>query len=132
MMTTELTVLALAGLLAALQYALMAVAANRDLGWRWTTSPRDTPYPRPLRLVTGRLVRALQNLFEALILYTAAVVVVILSDQGSAVTEYLAWTWFAARLLYVPAYAFGWWPWRSVIWSLGFFATLGMFVVTLY
>jgi uncharacterized MAPEG superfamily protein len=131
MMTTELTVLALGGLLATLQFALMSIAANQDLGWRWTTSPRDTP-PGPMRPITGRLIRALQNLFEALILYAAAVVVVILSDQTSALTEYLAWTWLAARLLYLPAYAFGWSPWRSVIWSAGFFATLGLFLVALY
>ena len=29
------------------------------------------------------------------------------------------------------AYAFGWRPWRSAIWSVGFFATLTMIVAAL-
>lgn len=44
-MTPELTALALAGLLQAAQYALMAVPANLELGAAKTLSPRD-----PVRL----------------------------------------------------------------------------------
>jgi uncharacterized MAPEG superfamily protein len=28
-----------------------------------------------------------------------------------------------ARVLYIPAYYFGWAPWRSLIWFVGFTAT---------
>lgn len=37
----------------------------------------------------------------------------------------------AARILFVPAYAFGWQPWRSLIWSVGFLATTVMLVAAL-
>ncbi|MDP1577536.1 MAG: MAPEG family protein, partial [Cypionkella sp.] len=37
----------------------------------------------------------------------------------------------AARVLYVPAYAFGLRPWRSAIWAVGFFATLTLIVAAL-
>lgn len=130
-MTAELTVLALAGLLQAVQYILFAIPANLELGTRYTSSPRDTAPPRPLSTVTGRLQRAMNNHFEGLILFTLAVVVVTLGDQSSALTRSAAWTYLAARLLYLPAYAFGWRPWRSAIWAVGFFATLTMIVAAL-
>ncbi len=36
-----------------------------------------------------------------------------------------------ARVLYVPAYAFGWVPWRSLIWAVGLVATLLLLVAAL-
>lgn len=130
-MTAELTALALAGLLQTVQFGLFAIPANVELGTRYTSSPRDTPPPRPLSTVTARLHRALNNHFEGLILFTLAVVVVTLGDQSTPVTRIAAWTYLGARLLYVPAYAFGWRPWRSAIWGIGFFATLTMIVAAL-
>lgn len=130
-MTPELTVLALAGLLQAVQFTLFAVPANVELGTGYTTSPRDRPPSRPMSIVTGRLQRALNNHFEGLVLFTVAVVVVTLGHQSTAVTQTAAWTYLGARVLYIPAYALGWRPWRSAIWGLGFFATLTMIVAAL-
>lgn len=130
-MTPELTVLALAALLQAVQFALFALPANRELGTAYTTSPRDHPPSKPLSIRTARLQRALNNHFEALILFTLAVVVVTLGNQSGPITQYAAWTYLAARILYIPAYVFGWRPWRSAIWSVGFFATLVMIVAAL-
>ncbi|MFC7705234.1 MAPEG family protein [Plastorhodobacter daqingensis] len=130
-MTPELTALALAALLQALQFLALAIMANRELGPRYTTGPRDDAPPRPLSPVAGRLQRALSNHFEGLILFTVAVVVVSLSGQAGGFTAACAWIYLVARALYVPAYAFGWSPWRSVIWGVGFSATLSMIVVAL-
>ncbi|MGL6210835.1 MAG: MAPEG family protein [Paracoccaceae bacterium] len=130
-MTPELTTLALAALLQAVQFALFAIPANKELTVGFTSSPRDRPPSRQLSQTTARLQRALNNHFEALILFTLAVVVVTLGQQSSPVTHYAAWTYLAARILYVPAYAFGWVPWRSVFWGIGFFATLTMIVSAL-
>ncbi len=130
-MTPELTALALAGLLQAVQYVAFAIPANRELGTTYTSGPRDTAPPRPLSPVTARLQRALNNHFEALILFTLAVVIVTLGSQSTPVTRYAAWTYLAARVLYIPAYALGWRPWRSAIWGVGFFATLTMIVAAL-
>jgi len=48
-MTPELTALALADLLQAVQYALMAILANLELGTAKTLSPRDaTRLGKPL------------------------------------------------------------------------------------
>ena len=131
-MTAELTALALAGLLQVGQYALFAIPANVQLGTGYTSSPRDRPPSRQLSLRTARLQRALTNHFEGLILFTLAVVVVVtLGNQSTAVTQYAAYIYLAARVLYVPAYAFGLRPWRSAIWAVGFFATLTMIVAAL-
>jgi uncharacterized MAPEG superfamily protein len=130
-MTSELTALALAGLLQVAQFALFAIPANMQLGTGYTSSPRDRPPSRQLSLRTARLQRALTNHFEGLILFTLAVVVVTLGNQSTAVTQYAAYIYLAARVLYVPAYAFGLRPWRSAIWAVGFFATLTMIVAAL-
>lgn len=130
-MTPELTVLALAGLVQGVQFAVFAIPANLELGTGYTSSPRDRPPSRQLSLTTARLQRALNNHFEGLILFTLAVVVVTLGQQSSPVTHAAAWTYLAARILYVPAYAFGWRPWRSAIWGVGFAATLTMIVAAL-
>ncbi len=130
-MTPELTALALAGLVQALQFTLFAIPANIELGPGYTSSPRDRPPSRPMSVMTGRLQRAMNNHFEGLILFTLAVVVVTLGQQSTPVTQYAAWTYLAARILYVPAYLFGLRPWRSVIWAAGFFATLTMILASL-
>jgi uncharacterized MAPEG superfamily protein len=135
-MTPELTALTLAGLLQVVQYVLMAVPANRELGTAKTASPRDPdrlgrPLMEQVSRRTGRLIRALDNHFEGLILFTLAVVVVTLGGRASGFTAACAWTYLAARVLYVPAYAFGWSPWRSAIWFVGFIATAAMLVAAL-
>mgnify|MGYP005850498927 CR=1 FL=1 len=130
-MTPELTVLALAALLQYLQFVLFAVPANVELGTGYTSSPRDLPPSRPMSVRTGRLQRAMTNHFEALILFTIATVVVTLSGQATPFTAGCAWAYLGARVLYIPAYAFGWRPWRSAIWAIGFFATAAMLVAAL-
>jgi uncharacterized MAPEG superfamily protein len=135
-MTPELTALALAGLLQVVQYVLMSVPANLELGPGKTLGPRDPdrlgkPLVEQVSPRTGRLYRALDNHFEGLILFTLAVVVVTLSGQSTALTAACAWTYLAARILYVPAYAFGLVPWRSVVWLVGFAATALMLLAAL-
>ena len=130
-MTPELLALTLAALLQTLQYAAFAIPANMELGIRYTASCRDTPPPKPLSQTTARLQRALNNHFEALILFTIAALVITLSNQSTPITQYAAYTYLAARILYIPAYAFGWTPWRSAIWGVGFFATLTMLIAAL-
>ena len=135
-MTPELTALALAGLLQVIQFMLMSIPANLELGPGKTLGPRDPdrlgkPLIEQVSSRTGRLFRALNNHFEGLILFTLAVVVVTLSDQSSTFTAACAWTYLVARVLYVPAYAFGLVPWRSLIWMVGFSATTLMLLAAL-
>ena len=129
-MAAETTALALAALLQAAQIGVAAAVMNRDVGAKWNASARDSqPEFSPM---TGRLRRAVDNHFEALILFTIAVVVVMIGDAGSPLTVLCAWSYLAARVLYVPAYALGWSPWRSLIWAVGFVATLTMIIASLF
>ena len=128
-MTPELTVLALAALLQGLQLAAFSVAANRQVGPKVTTGTRDNA--PTLTGTAGRLQRVVSNHFEGLILFTVAVLVVTLGQQGSGFTAACAWAYLAARILYAPAYVFGWVPWRSAIWGVGFLATLLMILASL-
>lgn len=129
MMTPELTILALAGLLQVVQFCIYSVLAQMQVGSKYAASPRDTP--RQLTGFAGRAQRALNNHFEGLILFTAAVVVVTLSGQSTATTATCAFVYLGARLLYLPAYLFGWSPWRSLIWFVGFIATTVMLILAL-
>ncbi|AWZ19378.1 inner membrane protein [Roseovarius sp. TM1035] len=125
-MTPELTALTLAALLQAVQFVLYAIPANLELGPGYTMSARDREPSKQLSPKTARLGRALSNHFEGLILFTIAVVVVTLGATSSPVTAACAYTYLAARVAYIPAYYFGLRPWRSLIWAVGFGATLLM------
>ncbi|MCV2894103.1 MAPEG family protein [Lentibacter sp. XHP0401] len=130
-MSAELTVLALAALLQALQFLLYAVPANLELGPGYTMSARDRPPSREMSDRTARLGRAMNNHFEGLILFTIAVLVVTLGNQATGFTAACAWAYLAARVLYIPAYAYNMRPWRSLVWAVGFFATLSMILAAL-
>lgn len=133
-MPVEIKVLALAALWQLVQFFLMAIPVNLEVGTRKTLSSRDAEtiggsIQSQVSARTARLIRALDNHFEALILFTIAVVVVVLSDKSGPVTQFCAWIYLLSRVLYVPAYAFNWVPWRSVIWAAGFLATAAMLIV---
>lgn len=128
-MSAELTALGLAALLQATQIALAGAVMNRDVGAKWNASARDTQ--PEFSALTGRLRRAVNNHFEALVLFTIAVVLVSMSDATNVWTVFYSWLYLLARVLYVPAYAFGWSPWRSLIWAVGFFSTLAMILIAL-
>ena len=130
-MTPELTALTLAALLQMAQFILYAVPANMELGPKYTGGSRDFPPDTPLSKRTARLGRALSNHFEGLILFGIAATVITVSGQSTGFTAACAWIYLGARILYVPAYAFGLNPWRSVIWGCGFFATLAMLIAAL-
>lgn len=65
-------------------------------------------------------------------MFTLAVVVVTMGQQGSFFTALMAWIYLGARILYVPAYVLGWVPGRSLIWSVGMGATVLMILAALF
>lgn len=131
-MTSELVVLVLAALLAVVQLGWLALRANLELGVKHFLTPRDEAPPRPLSTGTARLKRAYENHIETLPLFAIAVVVLALAGKGGAVTAALAWLYLGARVLFVPAYLFGWNPWRSLIWAVGFAAIVLMLLAALF
>jgi len=128
-MPVELKVLGYAALLQFVQFIVMAIPVNVQLGVAYTGGNRDEQ--KQATGVPGRLKRALENHFEGLILFTIAVLVVTLGGASSQLTEYCAWAYLWARVLYVPAYASGVFLVRSLIWSVGFIATAVMLIAAL-
>lgn len=128
-MTLELQVLGWAVVLAAVQLVLYAIPANMQLGVDYTAGPRDER--RELSGRAARLERAFRNHVEGLALFTPAVVVVVAADAASAFTGACAVTYLVARLVYVPCYALGVRFLRSIVWAVGFFATLLMLLAAL-
>ena len=137
MIATEITVLVLAALLQVVQLILMAVPANLELGVGKTLSPRDAArlggsLQSQVSVRTGRLMRALNNHFEALLLFAIAVIAVTLTDKSTLLTVVCSWAYLVARVLYIPAYVFAWVPWRSMIWMVGLSATVFMLLSVLF
>lgn len=128
-MPVELKVLGYAALLQFVQFIVMAIPVNLQLGVAYTGGNRDEQ--KQATGVAGRLKRALDNHFEGLILFTIAVLVVVLGEASSDLTERCAWAYLWARILYVPAYASGIYLVRSLIWTVGFAATAIMLVAAL-
>ena len=127
-MTPELTVLCLAALLQVGQIALYSVAGQAQAGTKAALKPRDQKIE--LTGKAGRIHRAMNNHFEALPLFAiAALVTAHAGSTGFTVT--MAWLYLLARILYIPAYVFGWVPWRSFIWLAGLVATTLMLLAAL-
>ncbi len=135
-MTPELTALAYAALFQGLHFAVLSALAYFELGGGKLVAPRDPerlgkPLAEHVSVRTGRLFRAMNNHFEALILFTAAVAVVSLADKNTGFSAICAYAYLGARVLYVPAYYFGLTPWRTLIWFVGFTATMLMLLSAL-
>ncbi len=128
-MPLEVTILAWAGLLLVVQFVLMAASNTLQLGIGYTSGPRDER--REPTGMAGRLTRAFNNMLEALIFFTLAVVVVTLGEAASRATALAAKVFLVARIVYVPAYASGIPMLRSVVWSVGFLATVFMVIQAL-
>lgn len=117
-MTTELVALGWTLVLAIVQIFLHAGARNRETGLQYNAGPRDGGAP-PEGVVTGRLRRARDNLYETLPLFAVAVLVAHAAGREGTTTAYAAWTYLVARIVYVPLYAFGVPMVRSLVWGLG-------------
>lgn len=129
-MTTELTVLSLAALLWIAQFVAYLIAGHGRVDVLHAIGPRDTPFEKPA--VMGRLHRALSNHTEGLVVFAIAALVVTTSGQSNGFTGTCSWIYLIARVIYVPAYALGWTPWRTVIWMIGLVATTALLLAALF
>ena len=116
-MTTELTMLGWTLVLALVQIGLVGTLRTSETGLSFNVSARDGEAPPP-RPITARLQRAQANLFETLPLFAAAVLIAHVAQRNSDATVLGAQLYLAARVLYVPLYAFGVPYLRTVVWSV--------------
>ena len=103
-MTSDLWALLAALALASVQLTLSSVLSLRQLGGAWIAGPRDEP--REVSGLSGRFVRAHRNLLEIFPQFAAALFLVHAAQAVGSLSAFGAWLFVAARVAYVPAYAF--------------------------
>jgi len=118
-MSSELMFLAWTLVLALVQILLTAQMRTLEVGTRYMPGPRDVPSPVPVGIVTGRLARAQKNLFETLPIFIGAVLATQIAGIHNSFTYWGALLYFAARVIYVPLYAFGISYLRTLVWLVG-------------
>jgi uncharacterized MAPEG superfamily protein len=131
-MNIELTMLAWTLMLAIVQILLPAHFRTRETGFDYNMSARDRSAPAPVGLITGRLMRAQQNLMESLPIFIAAVLMAHALHLHNGATISGAVIYFIARVIYVPLYAFGIPVIRTLAWltsMLGIFLLLGAILI---
>jgi uncharacterized MAPEG superfamily protein len=116
-MTTELTILGWALVLALVQIMLASGLRSAETGMAYNMGARDAEAP-PMRPITARMQRAQANLFETLPLFAAAVLIAHLGGRLGEPTLWGSYAYLAARVLYVPLYAFGVPVVRSLVWGV--------------
>ncbi|OYX43837.1 MAG: hypothetical protein B7Z02_07735 [Rhodobacterales bacterium 32-67-9] len=128
-MSSELNILALYGLYTALILILKVTGATGQLGMGYLLSSRDEQ--RTLTGITARLDRALSNSVTAMALFAPAILILALKDGFSGTTLTAAQAFLVARVLYVPAYGLGITGIRTLLWLVGFAATVILYLMAL-
>lgn len=128
-MSSELNILALYGLYTALILLLQVTGAMSQLGMGYLLSSRDEH--RTLTGITGRLDRALVNSVTAMALFAPAILILAVKEEFGTTTLTAAQAFLIARILYVPAYALKLTGVRTLLWLVGFAATVALYLVAL-
>ena len=128
-MTTPFLCIFLAFVLTMAGKGPVALAMARQPGGYDNSSPRDQQ--AQLGGWGRRAVAAHLNSFEAFPAFAAAVFVAVLGHADPTWTTRLAVAFVIARLLYTPLYIADLANLRSLVWTLGFFATCALFALPL-
>lgn len=126
---TELQALVAFGLLTALNVVWQATGSLGQLGIAYLMGARDEQ--REVTGLAARLNRALNNAITAMALFAPAVLLILVTDQTTPASALAATVFFIARLIYLPAYAFGITGVRTLAWSAGFAATVSLYLLAL-
>jgi uncharacterized MAPEG superfamily protein len=119
----ELSMLAIAIVLGLFQLLIAARAGNSQRGLKWNVGPRDEA-PKSVSKVAGRLERASRNFMETFPFFAAAVIVATLAGRHNWATLWGAQLYVAARIVYLPLYAFGVPGLRTLVWLVATIAIL--------
>lgn len=122
-MPIELKMLAWSVVLGLAHVLLGAALTTHQRGLRWNVGARDAVLP-PVTGVAARVDRALRNFLETFPFFAAAVLAVVVLEQGGASTALGAQCYFWARLAYVPLYAAGVPYLRTVVWGVSLWGLL--------
>lgn len=125
-MSNELSILALNGLLVLATILVQVLLALPQLGLPYLAGPRDEGR-RPTGMA-ARALRAVDNSVIAIALFAPAVLILAAKEGGFTATTLLAaQVYLAARVIYVPLYLFGVPYLRTLVWTVGFMATVMLY-----
>jgi uncharacterized MAPEG superfamily protein len=119
----ELSMLVVAIMLGLFQLLIAARAGNSQRGLKWNVGPRDEA-PKSVSKVAGRLERAFRNFMETFPFFAAAIIVAALAGRHNWATLWGAQIYVAARIVYLPLYAFGVPALRTLVWLVATIAIL--------
>ena len=126
-MTSELSILALYGLLVILILVVQALFGAAQLGLPYLATARDEG--RELSGMGARVERSLNNSIVALALFAPAVLILTTTSATTANSLLAAQIFLIARVIYAPLYWFGI-PWlRTEAWAAGFLATIYLYLM---
>lgn len=117
--STEISVLLMAVLLGLCHIGVQGLNSDFERGLKWALGPRDEA--KPISQIGARLERASKNFQETFPFMLALLLIVEISARSTELTRNLSIIWLLARIIYFPAYAFGWW-FRSWAWIISLLA----------
>jgi len=129
MFESELSILAVYGLFLAITIAAQASGVMAQLGIGYTLSARDET--KSASGMTARIERAKNNSVVAMTLFAPAVLILAAKQAFDPTTLVSAQIFLIARLIYLPAYAFGITGLRTLTWIVGFTATISLYFLAL-
>ena len=123
--STEIAVLGWSVVLLLVQIILQATSTY-DLG-PYLLGPRDDNRQSG-NVMAGRFKRALENLLETYPAFVALALALVVTGKSGGIAATGAWVWHAARVVYVPLYAFGVPAVRTLAWVVSVVGLLMMLV----
>lgn len=130
-MSVELTMLAIASVLGLFHLLIAARSGNSQRGLRWNVGARDE-VPPPVGKVAGRLERAFRNFMETFPFFAVAIILCALAARHNWATIWGAQAYVAARIVYLPLYAFGVPVLRTLVWLAATLSVLLLFAALFY
>ena len=128
-MTSEISILALYGFLVIVVLLIQVSLAAIEFGLPYLATSRDGD--RKQTGVGGRAARCLDNSVVALALFAPAVLLLAVTDAFTGMTLLAAQAFLIARLIYTGVYLAGI-PWlRTIIWLVGFLATVYLYLAAI-
>ena len=121
--STEIAVLGWSVVLLLVQVILQATSTY-DLG-SYLLGPRDDNRQSG-NVMAGRFKRALENLLETYPAFVALALALVVTGKSGGIAATGAWVWLAARVVYVPLYAFGVPAVRTLVWCVSIVGLLMM------
>ena len=128
-MSSELSILALFGLLVIVTILLQVLLAVPQVGLPFLSSARDEA--RAVTGMAGRAVRTVDNSVAAIALFAPAVLLLHATSGFTPTTLLAAQAFLVARVAFVALYLLGIPYARTAVWMVGFLATAFLYLQAL-